>query len=114
MRDVFQETKVEKSERKIKYNRFDKYFETQKNQDMVWYIIPLMSIPAVFMPISIFAMSYFNGYLFFIGLSILLFFTNIILTIAEVSTKIKIIFYLFTVLVLMVTPVIIFVIHQLI
>lgn len=77
--------------------RYDFFCRQQEKQTVLWYLIPLMSLPAAVMPISIFAMSYFSGFIAFIGISILLFFTNIILTIAEQSSKTKITFYLVTV-----------------
>ena len=60
--------------------RYETFCKTQEKQGMLWYLIPLMSLPAAIMPISIIAMSYFSGYLAFIGISILLFFTNVVLT----------------------------------
>lgn len=53
-------------------------------------------------------MSYFSGFIAFVGISILLFFTNIVLTIAEQPTKTKITFYLITVLFHVIVPLITF------
>jgi hypothetical protein len=84
--------------------RYDAFCKGQEKQGMVWFLIPLMSLPAVVMPISIMAMSYFTGFIAFIALSILLFYTNIVLTVAERPVKTKITFYLFTVLVHIIVP----------
>lgn len=84
--------------------RYDAFCKGQEKQRMVWYLIPLMSLPAVVMPISIMAMSYFTGFLPFIALSILLFYTNIVLTVAERPVKTRITFYLLTVLLHIVIP----------
>ncbi|MCB0628448.1 MAG: hypothetical protein R2806_25300 [Saprospiraceae bacterium] len=84
--------------------RYEAFCRRQEKQTMVWYLIPLMSLPAVVMPISIMAMSYFTGFIAFIALSILLFYTNIVLTVAERPVKTRITFYLFTVLVHIVIP----------
>ncbi|MCB0539602.1 MAG: hypothetical protein R3A50_04245 [Saprospiraceae bacterium] len=88
--------------------RYTEFCKSQENQGILWYLIPLMSLPAAIMPISIFAMSYFSGFIAFVGISILLFFTNIVLTIAEQPTKTKITFYLITVLFHVIVPLITF------
>ena len=72
-------------------------------------LIPLMSLPAAIMPISIMAMSWLPGYIPFIAASILLFFTNVVLTIAEQSKKVVITFYLFTVLFHIIAPLFVFI-----
>lgn len=84
--------------------RYDAFCKGQEKQGMVWFLIPLMSLPAVVMPISIMAMSYFTGFTAFIAVSILLFYANIVLTIADRPVKTRITFYLFTVLFHIVVP----------
>ncbi len=77
--------------------KYDAFCKGQEGQSMLWYLVPLMSMPAAIMPISIFIMSYFPGFIPFVGVSMLLFFSNIILTISEQSTKTRITFFLLTV-----------------
>jgi len=88
--------------------RYHAFYKRQENQGMLWFLISLISLPAVVMPISILAMSYLSGFVTFIGISMLMFFTNIILTIAEQPTKTKITFYLITVLFHLVVPLVVF------
>ncbi len=78
-------------------NWYDAFCKEQEKQGILWFLIPLMSMPTVIMPLSIMAMSYFPGYIAFIGISIVLFFTNIVLTVAEQSIKTKINFFLITI-----------------
>mgnify|MGYP001262182905 CR=1 FL=1 len=78
--------------------RYLEFCEREEKQRTLWFIIPLMVLSAAVMPISIFLMSYFDFFIAFIAVSILLFFTNIILSIAEQPTKVTISFFLFTVL----------------
>ena len=84
--------------------RYEAFCKGQEKQGMLWFLIPLMSLPAVVMPISIMGMSYFSGFIAFIAVSILLFYTNIVLTVAERTVKARITFYLFTVLFHIVVP----------
>lgn len=85
----------------------DKYLDfcdSQMPYQTLWYLIPLMSLSAAIMPISIFLMSYFKGYLLFIAVSVLLFYTNIILSIVQKHTRTLITMYLFTVLFHIICP----------
>lgn len=79
-------TKLQK-ERKSWAQQYLSFCDQQMDQRTLWYLIPLMSLPAAVMPISIFLMSYFEGYLLFVGASMLLFFTNVVVNIAELSTR---------------------------
>jgi len=89
-------------------SRYEVFCKGQEKQGMIWYLIPLITLPTVIMPISIIAMSFFSGYIAFIGISILLFFANIVLSIAEQPTKTKITLYLITVLFHIAVPLISF------
>lgn len=89
-------TKLQK-ERKSWLEQYFAFCDRQTEQRTLWYLIPLMSLPAAVMPISIFLMSYFEGYLLFVGASMLLFFANVIVHIAELSTRWTISLFLATV-----------------
>lgn len=89
--------------------RYLAFCEQEEKQRALWFIIPLMVLSAAVMPISIFLMSYFDFYIAFIAVSILLFFTNIILSIAEQPTRVTISFFLFTVVFHFAVPLICFV-----
>jgi hypothetical protein len=90
--------------KKTLLEQYDIFCRRQEKQAVLWYMIPLMSLPAAVMPISIFAMSYLPGFIPFIGVSILLFFGNIILNIADVKRKTIITFYFATVLIHILVP----------
>lgn len=79
-------TKLQK-ERESWLQQYLSFCDRQMDQRTLWYLIPLMSLPAAVMPISIFLMSYFEGYLLFVGASMLLFFSNVVANIAELSTR---------------------------
>ncbi|MBK8501552.1 MAG: hypothetical protein IPL46_04720 [Saprospiraceae bacterium] len=88
--------------------RYDAFCKRQESEGLLWYLIPLMTLPTIIMPISTIAMSFLTGYIAFVGVSILLFFANIIVTIAGLSQKTVISTYLFTVLFHIMAPLFIF------
>lgn len=90
-------TKLHK-ERKSGWQQYLAFCDRQMEQRTLWYLIPLMALPAAVMPISIFLMSYFDGYLLFVGASMLLFFANIIVNIADLNTRWTISLFLATIL----------------
>ncbi len=81
------------------------FCDSQMNERTLWYLIPLISLSAAIMPAGIFLMSYFDWYIGFVGFSIILFFANIIISIAEQHTRVTITFYLITVLIHILAPV---------
>ena len=89
-------------------SRYLAYCDRQMQQRTLWYLLPLMSLSAAVMPIGIFLMSYFSWYLPFVAISILLFFANIVVNIADQHTRTTITVYLFTLLVHVLTPLISF------
>ncbi len=86
-------------------DRYLAFCDRQMKQRTLWYLIPLMALPAAVMPISIFAMSYFGGYLPFVGVSMLLFFSNILVNIAGQNTRWTITLFLLTILFHLIIPV---------
>lgn len=94
---------------KVKFaTRYDAFCRRQESEGLLWYLLPLMTLPTIVMPVSIIAMSYLTGYIPFIGVSILLFFTNIILSIAKQSQKTIITCYLVTLLFHILLPLLVF------
>lgn len=90
--------------------RYYDFCDRQDHQRAFWFIVPLMIMSAAIMPVTIFMMSYFGFFLPFIGISILSFFTNIILSIAGQPTRVTITFFLFTVAFHFAVPLLLFVI----
>gem|GEM_PF-1364940 len=97
-----------KTKKKSMKERYLEYCDSQTKEGLLWYLIPLMTLSAAVMPPSIFAMSYFTGYIAFIAISILLFYTNIILCIAEQSTRVTITTYFLTLVFHILVPLICF------
>ena len=100
---------AQKSEKTGILSRYYDFCDKEEKQRTLWFIIPLMSLASAIMPVTIFLMSYFDFFLFFVAISILLFFTNIILSIAGQPTRVTITFYLFTVLFHFLAPLLCFV-----
>lgn len=76
----------------------ERYFEYCDSQaKIVWFLIPLMSLSAAIMPAGFVLMWSFDWYLAYVFFSVILFFGNIILNIAERNTRETISFYLFTI-----------------
>ncbi len=89
---------VASEKKKGMVQRYWEFCDRQMRMSTVWFLIPLMSLSAAIMPMSILLMSYFSWYILFVGISILMFFGNIILNIAGYGTRKTITFYLLTVL----------------
>ena len=94
-------------ERRSLRQRYLDFCERGEKQRALWFIVPLMTLAAVVMPPSILLMFYFPSVLTaFITASIVLFFINIILSIAEQPPRVTISFFLFTVLFYIFAPLI--------
>lgn len=85
--------------------RFLQYCDDQMPQRTLWYLIPLISLSAAVMPIGIFMMSYFpNLYLAFVAVSVLSFFSNLVVNIAGLHTRVTISVYILTLVIHFLTP----------
>ncbi len=80
------------------------FCDKQMKDRTLWYLIPLVSLPTMIMPMGILLMSYSFLFVPFAGLSILLLFANIILNIGAQHTRITITFYLITILIHIIVP----------
>lgn len=79
--------------------RYLDFCDQEEKERTLWFILPLMTLPAVIMPITIFMMSAFSAvYVYFVGASMLLFFANLIMSIAGKPTRVLISFFIFTLL----------------
>lgn len=88
-------------------SRYNTFCESQKNARVLWYLIPLISLPAVFMPIGIIAVFYVastSSYLTFVAFSMLALFANLISTIGGFSIRTTISVYFTTVFFQMLIP----------
>ncbi len=88
-------------------NSYKAYAERQVERSMLWYLQVIIVIPCVVMVISIFLMAMAtDNYIWFVGLSMLLFFTNVIAFIAEAESTFYVPLYHATILILMLIPII--------
>lgn len=78
--------------------RYLDFCDAQMKQRTVWFLIPLMSLSAAIMPAGFVLMWNFDWYTVYVAISVLTFFGNIILNIAEQNTRTTISFYFITVL----------------
>ena len=90
--------KVVNYERKSMIEKYLDYCDTQMESRVLWYLIPLISLSGGVMPASIFFMLESEWFTFFVPISMLLFFGNIILTIAGQHTRITITGFIITVI----------------
>ena len=91
--------------------RYLDYCDSQMNQRLFWYLLALITLSSVVMPISLFMMSYFDWFVQFVGFSILLFYTNIMATIAEMNTRVMMTIYFISLAIFFLAPVISFFIN---
>jgi len=97
-----------------KWNLWDRYiaYVVSKEKDKIfWYMKVIIAFPCVYMVGSILAMSYATtNFVWFIGLAMLLFFSNVIVHIAELKSRIFIPIYHLSILLLIIIPLITFLI----
>jgi len=88
----------------------EKYFnfcDSKMDNPLVWYLIPLMTLPAVFTPIAVVILYYLNlPYIWFMSASVLIFYTNIIVNIYGLNTRVTISTYLVSVAIHILVPII--------
>lgn len=91
------------------WQRYLEFCDRESAQSTLWFLIPLTTLTCVFMPVSIGLVYYFAGaesfYLSFVAFSILVFFLNVLLNIAETGTRTTISAYLLSVLLHIAAPV---------
>jgi len=96
-----------RKERITLLSRYVAYAEKQESLKILWYMKVIMAIPCVFMVISIIAMSMLiSSYVWFVGLTMVLFFTNVILHIAEVKSVIYVPVFHATIAIMTIIPII--------
>lgn len=95
------------------YDQFMKYCEDQSNRITLWFLLPLMTLAGGIMPVIITVLILFDlpGFLIYVGLSVPLFFINIVAHIAEAPTKLTIPLYLATIVVNILFPIIMVIIE---
>jgi len=96
--------KHDTSSRMTILNRYDKFCDSQKGKEFLWYSVSFTTLIGAIMPIALIAMYYTPYFYQFTVLSMLLFFGNILTVIGQASIKGVISFYLFTVVVNIAIP----------
>ena len=89
---------IKKAKSNSLLTKYYAFCDKQKNQKVLWFGATLLLLPAALMPASLVVMYYFEWYLAFVAISILLFFANIIVTIAEAHPRITITLFFATIL----------------
>ncbi|MEM6378287.1 MAG: hypothetical protein AAF705_08745 [Bacteroidota bacterium] len=77
--------------------RYNSFCASQEGKEFLWYSISFISLVGSIMPIALMAMSFTPWFYPFIGISMSLFFGNVLSVIGRASIKFIISFYLFTV-----------------
>ena len=73
------------------------FCDSQTTSNVLWFLLPLITLPAAIMPITILMLYTSSWLLPFIGISMLLFFTNILATIGGYSTRVTISIFALTI-----------------
>lgn len=86
------------AKRKSIKERYLAYCDEQMKQKTVWFLVPMVSLGAAVMPAGFTLMLNFDWYIGYVAISILMFFGNLILNVADQNTRITISFYFITIL----------------
>jgi len=102
------QTTKKKVKEQIKPSFLDRYIaltERASKEAMVWYLKTIIAIPCVFMVLSIFAMAMITpNYIWFVALTILLFYANVIVHIAGAKSKVFVPLYHVSIAIMMIIP----------
>ncbi len=83
------------------------YIKNRKNDRIFWYMSAIIYIPCLFMVVSTFAMAAITpNYIWFIGLTMLMFFANVVAHIAETKNTFYIPLYHATIVLMTIIPII--------
>ena len=91
-------TKVINYERTSIVEKYLDYCDAQMKDRVLWYLIPLIVLSGCVIPVSIFFMLDASWFMIFVPITMLMFFGNIILNIAEQHTRITITAFIVTVI----------------
>jgi len=93
--------------KKSLWTKYLEYADSKANEGVLWYMKIILAIPCVFMVLSIFAMAMLTpNYVWFIGLSILLFYANVMAHIGGTKSRFYIPLYHATILTFILIPII--------
>lgn len=91
--------------RKSFWTKYLEYADSKADVGVLWYLKVILAIPCVFMVFSIFAMAMLTpNYVWFVGLTIMLFYANVMAHIANTKSRFFIPLYHATILILILTP----------
>ena len=89
------------------WEKYMAYAASKNSERIVWYMGVIIWMPCLFMVVSIIAMALLTpNYIWFVGLSMLLFFANVIVHIAEAESKIFVPLFHATLFVLTIVPIV--------
>lgn len=100
----FQTAKKVRTKKSL-WTTYLEYADSKANEGVLWYMKVILAIPCVFMVLSIFAMAMLTpNFVWFAGLSILLFYANVMAHIANAKSRFFIPLYHATILILILIP----------
>lgn len=92
--------------------RYLDFCDSKMDNPLVWYLIPLMTLPAIFTPIAVVVLYFLNlPYIWFMSATVLIFYTNIIVNIYGLNTRYTISTYLVSVAIHILVPIISYIIY---
>jgi len=102
-------TKTEKKASRSITQIYMDYIANRENDRIFWYMSAIIYIPCLFMVVSTFAMAMITpNYIWFIGLTMMMFFANVVAHIAETKNTFYIPLYHATIFAMMIIPIITF------
>lgn len=91
--------------------RYFSFCDSKMDNPLVWYLIPLITLPAIFTPIAVVILYLLNlPYIWFMSASVLIFYANIIANIYGLNTRYTISIYLASVIMHILVPIISYII----
>ena len=91
--------------RKSLWTKYLEYADRKADEGILWYLNVIIAIPCIFMVLSIFAMASITpNYVWFVGVSVMLFFGNVMAHIGETKSRFFIPLYHATILLLILIP----------
>lgn len=96
-----------RNEIKSIWARYIAYAASRKNERVLWFLKSIMIIPCVVMIPAIYLMAMATpNYIWFIGLTIILFYTNVVAHIADLKNTVYIPLYHITIAIMVLIPII--------
>lgn len=107
---AYNPTENNKTDKRI-IERYFAFCDSKMDNPLIWYLIPLITLPAVFTPIAVVVLYLLNlPYIWFMSATVLIFYANIIASIYGLNTRYTISIYLVSVVIHILVPIISYII----